>query len=89
MSTYIWPIIGFIFAFVLIKKREQIGDTFGDPDWLHPVGGIYAAIVLLAIFIIFWSLAILTGTTHILFKPFLWLFPTLRSNAEAQPDFFN
>lgn len=83
MTEYLWPILGIVFALVLIKKREQIGDVFGDPDWLGPVGGVYGGIVLLAIFIIFWSIAALTDTTHILFKPFLWLFPTLRSGAET------
>lgn len=81
------PVLGIIFAFVLIKYREQIGDVFGDPDWMRPLGGVYFVIVYIAIFIIFWSIAYATGTTGILFRPFLWLFPTLGHRAnEVQPD---
>ncbi len=84
---YVYPILGIVFAFILIKYREQIGDTFGDPDWMSPLGGVYFFIVYIAIFIIFWSIASLTGTTGILFKPFLWLFPTLGQRAQdAAPD---
>jgi len=84
---YVIPVLGIAFAFVLIKYREQIGDTFGDPDWLRAVGGVHYTIVYIAIFIIFWSISYLTGTTEILFRPFLWLFPTLGRGAnEVQPD---
>ncbi len=83
MTEYLFPILGIVFAFVLMKYRERIGDTFGDPDWMGPFGGVYGGIVILAIFIIFWSIAALTDTTHLLFSPILWLFPTLRSGAET------
>lgn len=84
---YLPPILGIAFAFVLIKYREQIGDVFGDPDWMRPLGGVYFVIVYIAIFIIFWSISVLTGTTSILFKPFLWIFPWLGKNPDAvQPD---
>ena len=87
MTEYGLPILGIVFAFALIKYREQIGDTFGDADWMRPVGGVYFVIVYIAVFIIFWCIAVLTDTTHILFKPFLWLFPTLtQRGANAQPD---
>lgn len=82
---FLIPILGIAFAFVLIKYREQIGDTFGDPDWLRPIGGVHFTIVYIAIFIIFWSISYLTGTTEILFRPFLWLFPTL-TQRQVQPD---
>lgn len=89
MTDYVFPILGIIFAFVLIKYREQIGDVFGDPDWLRAVGGVHYTIVYIAIFIIFWSISVMTGTTSILFRPFLWLFPTLgRGNGvEADLDY--
>lgn len=87
MTEYGFPILGIVFAFVLIKYREQIGDTFGDGEWLRPIGGVYFAIVYLAIFIIIWSISVLTDTTEILFRPFLWLFPTLTKTGTAvQPD---
>lgn len=87
MMEYAIPIGGIIFAFILIKYREQIGDVFGDPEWMRAIGGIYYVIVYIAIFIIFWSISVMTGTTEILFKPFLWLFPTLGQRAQNNvPD---
>lgn len=87
MTQYVLPIFGILFAFTLIKYREQIGDVFGDADWMRPLGGVYFVIVYISIFIIFWSIAVMTNTTGILFKPFLMLFPTLgRSANEVQPD---
>lgn len=81
------PFLGIVFAFILIRYREQIGDVFGDPDWLSAIGGIHYTIVYIAIFIIFWSIAVMTDTTHVLFKPVLWLFPTLSQRGlDAQPD---
>ena len=82
---FLLPLLGIVFAFILIKYREQIGDTFGDPEWLSPIGGIHYTIVYIGIFIIFWSISVMTGTTEILFKPFLWLFPTL-GKGTVQPD---
>lgn len=85
--TFFIPILGIVFAFILIKYREQIGDVFGDPDWMRPLGGVYFVIVYISIFIIFWSIAYATGTTDILFKPFLWIFPWLgHGRGEVQPD---
>ncbi len=81
------PIGGIIFAFILIKYREQIGDVFGDPEWMHALGGIHYVIVFIAIFIIFWSIAYATDTTEILFRPVLLLFPTLGQRAQDNvPD---
>lgn len=85
--TFLIPVLGIAFAILIIKYREQIGDVFGDPDWMRPLGGVYFVIVYIAIFIIFWSIAYATGTTGILFKPFLWIFPWLGKNSNAvQPD---
>lgn len=87
MTEYVLPILGIVFSVALIKYRERVGDVFGEPDWLRPVGGIYLALVYLAVFIIIWSIATLTGTTDVLFGPVLWLFPTLRSGGTgARPD---
>lgn len=87
MMQFVLPVLGIIFAFTIIKYRETIGDVFGDPDWMRALGGVYFVIVYIAIFIIFWSIAVMTDTTSILFKPFLMLFPTLGHRAgEVQPD---
>lgn len=87
MTEYLFPIGGIVFAFILIKYREQIGDVFGDPEWMRTIGGVHYVIVYIALFIIIWSIAALTGTTEVLFRPFLWLFPTLGQRAQnAAPD---
>ena len=67
-------IIGILFAYVLIRYREPIGEMIGDPEWAHSIGGIYNLLILLGIFIFFWSLATLTGTSDIFFSPILNLF---------------
>ena len=85
MSEYLFPLLGIAFAFVLIKYREPIGDVFGDPEWVRTLGGIHYVIVYIAIFIIIWSVAELTGTTSVLFRPLLFLFPTV-GNSSDQPD---
>lgn len=59
----------------MLKYRERLGDFMGEADWMKYVGGVYNFVIILAIFIFFWSLATLTGTTDILFTPFLYLLP--------------
>ena len=67
-------ICGMIAAGLMIKYREQIGDSLGDAEWMRYVGGVYNFIIILAIFLFFWSIAALTGTQHILFAPLTWFF---------------
>jgi hypothetical protein len=71
----LFGIFGVIGSVVMLKYREKLGDIMGDPDWMRYVGGVYNFIVLLAIFLFFWSIAVMTGTTSVLFKPLLLLFP--------------
>ncbi len=73
--TIILALLGLGLAFALIRYRETVGDMLGEADWMHAVGGIYAIVVYLAIFIILWSIAELTGTTSVLFAPIMWLLP--------------
>ncbi len=74
---YILSITGLVASIAMLKYRQQCGDFLGETDWMHYVGGIYNVVIILALFIFFWSLAVLTGTTDILFTPFLYLFPGL------------
>jgi hypothetical protein len=67
-------IIGIAFGFALIKYRETIGGMVGDPAWASKVGGIYNVLIIVGILICFWSLAVMTGTTDILFGPILSIF---------------
>ena len=55
-----------------------MGDTIGEADWMRKVGGVYNVIVIAAIFLFFWSLAVLTGTTNIFLKPLTFLIPGSR-----------
>lgn len=82
---YILPIIGIIGSFFMIKYREQIGGMMGEAQWMTKIGGVYNVVILVAIFIFFWSLASLTGTTDLLFRPILWFIPGL--NRGTQTDF--
>ncbi len=68
-------IIGILFGYLLIRYRERIGEMVGDPAWASKVGGIYNLLIIVGIFIFFWSLATITGTTDVLFAPILWIFP--------------
>ncbi len=72
--SYFLGILGIIASFFLLKYRERVGDMIGEPEWAHKVGGIYNVIILCGIFLFFWSLATVTGTTDILFRPILSLF---------------
>lgn len=68
-------LIGILFGYAIIRYREQIGNALGDPEWAGRVGGIYNVLIIVGIFIFFWSLAVLTNTTDILFLPIVSLFP--------------
>jgi hypothetical protein len=85
--SYILAIIGIVGAFFMIIKRETIGDTLGEAEWMDHVGGVYNLVVYAAVFVFFWSIATLTGTTDLLFKPFLWLVPG-SGDAGIQPGGF-
>jgi hypothetical protein len=80
----ILSLIGIVGSLFMIKYRERIGEMFGEADWMVKVGGIYNLVIIVAIFIFFWSIASLTGTTGILFKPFLYLIPGLNHSAPQQ-----
>ena len=81
--TIIFGIIGIIGSFFLIKYREYIGDTMGEGEWMNYVGGVYNLVIIVAVFIFFWSIAAITGTQGILLKPILSLLPGLHQTAPA------
>ncbi len=72
--TYFLGAIGIAASFFLIKYRQVVGDAVGDPDWAQKVGGIYNVVIIVAVFIFFWSIAAMTGTMDVLFSPILGLF---------------
>ena len=87
---YFLAFCGFFLAYFMIRYRESIGNSFGEFEWMKKVGGVYAIIVYIAIFIIFWGLATITGTEDVLFAPIFWLFPFLGGKTQniVQPEFF-
>lgn len=80
MSSSLLPLIGIAASFLLLKYRESIGDIVGEADWMRKIGGVYNVIVIIAIFIFFWSLAALTGTTNFFLKPLIWLLPSSQNS---------
>lgn len=76
--SFFLPIIGIVTSFLLVKYRERMGDIVGEAEWMQKVGGVYNVIVITAIFLFFWSLAALTGTTSIFLKPLTFLIPGSR-----------
>ncbi len=72
---YFLSVIGIILSYLIIRYRESLGDTFGERDWMKYFGGIYGVLVILAVFIFFWSIATITGTTDLLLAPVLYILP--------------
>lgn len=59
----------------MMKYRERIGELVGEAEWMRKVGGVYNLIIIVALLIFFWSIAELTGTTDVLFRPLLFFIP--------------
>ncbi len=68
MGTF-FSIVGLIASVLMIKYREKVGDNIGEADWMQKVGGVCNFIIIVSVFIFFWSIAYLTGTTDIFFSP--------------------
>ena len=78
-------LIGIVFASVLIKFREHIGEMLGEPAWANKVGGIYNVVIFVAIFIYFWSIAYMTNTQDIFFAPLINLLPHKEAGSTGIP----
>ena len=70
-----YGLLGMAASFLLLKYRQQVGDTIGEAEWMKKVGGVYMVIIIFAILLFFWCIAELTGTTNILFSSFRYLIP--------------
>ncbi len=81
---WILPLLGIAASVGLIYKREVIGDMIGEADWMRKIGGVYFLVVYIAVFIFFWSLAELTGTTDVLFGPIRNNIPGLKPGGSEQ-----
>lgn len=61
MNTFL-SLIGLVVSMLMLKFRGPLGDMIGEAGWMSKIGGVYNVIILVAIFLFFWSLAELTGT---------------------------
>ena len=68
MGTFL-SIIGIVSSLLMIKYRERVGENIGEAAWMEKVGGIYNFIIIVSVFIFFWSVAYLTGTIDIFLAP--------------------
>lgn len=81
--SIVLSLLGIVGSVLMLKYREYIGNLMGEAEWMMRVGGVYNVVIIAAIFIFFWSLATLTGTTEILFRPLLWLIPGVNRGTPA------
>jgi hypothetical protein len=72
---YFLSFIGIILSIAMLRYRERVGDFMGEAAWMKYTGGVYNFVIILALFIFLWSISTITGTTDILFMPFLYLLP--------------
>lgn len=72
---YVLSLIGIVGSFFMLYYREAVGNAIGEAEWMKKIGGVYVFVVLLALILFLWSIAELTGTTSILFKPLTWILP--------------
>jgi uncharacterized membrane protein len=68
-------VIAIIGSFYLVKYREQIGDSFGEADWMAKVGGVYNMVLIVAAIFLIWGVAALVGTLKIFYAPILFFVP--------------
>ncbi len=83
MGYYLLIGTGLVGPFVMMKYREQIGDMFGEAEWMKKVGGVYNVVNIVAMIIFFWTLAEATGTTTVLFAPLRYLSPAFQQQAQS------
>jgi hypothetical protein len=71
---------GIVCSIFMLKYRERLGDLVGEAEWMNKVGGVYSLIIIIALLLFFWSVAVMTGTTDIFLTPILWLLPIQNTN---------
>lgn len=76
-------LFGIICSILLLKYRERAGDLLGEAEWMNKVGGVYNLMIILALFLFFWSVAVMTGTQHVFLKPLLYFLPGLVPNGSS------
>lgn len=69
-------IVGLVCSIALVIYRERAAEMIGAGEWMEYVGGVYNFVVLVAVFLFFFSVAALTGTLDIFLAPIRYLLPT-------------
>ena len=73
--NFVFGMLGIIASIYMIVYREVLGNTIGDAEWMHHVGGIYYVIVYIAIGVFFYSIAIMFDLTEAgIFSPLIRIF---------------
>jgi hypothetical protein len=72
---YVLGLIGIIFGVCLIIWRQRVGDEFGEQEWAYRIGGVYNVVIIVGIFMIFWSIAYMVDTMEFFFWPILMFLP--------------
>jgi multisubunit Na+/H+ antiporter MnhF subunit len=85
---YILGILGIIVSVLLLKYRERAGDLIGEADWMGKLGGVYNVIIIFALFLFIWSVAVLTNTTYFFLAPLKWILPGLAPQPTVVPQGF-
>jgi hypothetical protein len=85
--NYILGILGMIGSVYMIKYREQVGDMFGEAEWMRKIGGVYVLVIIIAVIIFLGSISMVTGTEYIFLKPVLMLFPGFTRQPAAVDPF--
>ncbi len=83
--SYLLSFVGIVLSIFMLRYRERLGDFMGEADWMKYVGGVYNFVIIISIFMFLWSIATLTGTTEILFTPFLYILPGMANPGYQAP----
>ncbi|ALM10090.1 MAG TPA: hypothetical protein DDX11_02930 [Candidatus Peribacter riflensis] len=75
MSIFL-GLVGIVFSVSLVIYRERVAEMIGAGEWMEYVGGVYNFVILVAVFVFFFSVASLTGTLDIFLTPIRYLLPT-------------
>ncbi|MFH0770923.1 MAG: hypothetical protein V1926_06145 [Candidatus Peregrinibacteria bacterium] len=62
-------LVGIALSFFMIRHRESVGDTIGDAEWMHKLGGVYNVVVMSSILLFLISVAAIFNLTSVALMP--------------------
>lgn len=77
MAQFLINLIIVLGGFAIIKFRERIADMIGEAYWMRYCGGVYNFVVIVGVFLFFFGIARMTGTTKILMAPVYSIIPSV------------